>query len=495
MNRKSKALVMVIFAAVILIAAVVTVITAAPRCEIKGAPTAQNAGNAVELKWASAKGAQKYEIEKLVDGNWVECASTDKPEYKDDSAVNGESCSYRVRAVSGKRQGKYKTAQCVFLKQPEINEFICGKRGIKIKWQKQNGADGYEIYRKLNDGGSIEKIAQVNGKTESYYDGGLTKGKTYIYYVCSVFGENKSSVEALPQSVRFDTPIEKISVRNSPSGARLKWSKYEAAVGYTLMRKVAGESGWTTVNDNISETSYTDTTCPYQKKVAYKVCANLGEGEKGAPSRSAVFYSVDPNKKMVALTFDDGPYTPVTNKILSACRKYNARVTFFVVGSRVDSYSNCVKAAVKQGCEIGTHSYSHRMFTSLSEGEIKEEVNSANRAVEKYTNVKVRTVRCPGGMIDDKVKRSVDYPMINWSVDTEDWKNRDSAKTFDNLKANVSDGSIVLMHDLYESTGNAADKIMDYLTSNGYQIVTVSEMLDAKGINPSGGCVYYNGRK
>ena len=104
-------------------------------------------------------------------------------------------------------------------------------------------------------------------------------------------------------------------------------------------------------------------------------------------------------------------------------------------------------------------------------------------------------MRPPGGSFNNStVKNNVGAPIIMWSVDTRDWESRNSSKIVSNIKNNVCDGSIVLMHDLYDSTASATETIVPWLVNNGYQLVTVTELMDAKGITMQNGTAYYSAR-
>ena len=203
--------------------------------------------------------------------------------------------------------------------------------------------------------------------------------------------------------------------------------------------------------------------------------------------------SLDPDKPMVALTFDDGPYTPVTSKILKILKKYDARATFFVVGSRVPQYKDMVKQAYEQGNEIATHTYNHANLTKLSKKGIKSELNKSKKAIKDVIGCSFSTLRPPGGSINDTMRSVIKVPMIYWSVDTEDWKSRNAKSVLSECKV-IQDGDIVLMHDLYPSTADAVKKLVPRLVKEGYQLVTVDELFHYKGIKAEGGTVYYSGK-
>ncbi len=203
--------------------------------------------------------------------------------------------------------------------------------------------------------------------------------------------------------------------------------------------------------------------------------------------------NLDKKKKMVALTFDDGPFTPVTTSILKTLKKYNAKATFFVVGNRVPKSSDALKQEFALGCQVASHTYEHKYLTGLSVKQIKEQVDKTNKMVAKYIGCPTTALRPPGGNVDARVRKHVGVPMICWDVDTEDWKSRDAKKVLKRCRS-ITDGNIVLMHDLYPSTAKAVKKLVPYLIKKGFQLVTVDELFYYKGITLENGKVYFNGK-
>ncbi len=198
---------------------------------------------------------------------------------------------------------------------------------------------------------------------------------------------------------------------------------------------------------------------------------------------------IDKDGKLIALTYDDGPSVN-TPTILETLKKYDSVATFFVVGERVSPYSDYVKQAYDQGCEIANHTYNHKILTSVSTSTIKSQIKKTNAAVKNVTGEKPKLMRPPGGANNDTVRSAVGMPLIIWSVDTLDWKTRDASKTISAIKASASDGDIVLMHDLYEPTANASKKIIPYLVKHDFQLVTVSELAACKGVKLIKGNTY-----
>ena len=196
--------------------------------------------------------------------------------------------------------------------------------------------------------------------------------------------------------------------------------------------------------------------------------------------------------KLVCFTFDDGPYAPVTNKILDSLEKYNGRATFFVVGDRADTYSDEIIRASKMGCEIGTHTYSHVNLNSLSVPEMQEEIKKSCDAISKYTGKNIKVLRPPEGAANDTVKANVGMPMVLWSVDSRDWDYRNADKDYKTVMDNVFDGSIVLMHDLYPATADAVARLIPELAKQGYKFVTFSELMKIRGVDVEPGEKYFS---
>lgn len=207
------------------------------------------------------------------------------------------------------------------------------------------------------------------------------------------------------------------------------------------------------------------------------VVVHMGEGKADRTNIGArIFTDVDPDKPMVALTFDDGPDTESTNFILDALDKYDARATFFVVGYKVPDTETTIKRAYDLGCEIGSHTYDHVNLTSLNKIQRNAQINNTKKMITAITGQKRVLLRPPYGAVNDAILKEVNTPIILWSIDTEDWITRDPENTVKNVMENVKDGSIILMHDSYTETSEATEELIKRLTDEGYQLVTVSEL-------------------
>lgn len=200
---------------------------------------------------------------------------------------------------------------------------------------------------------------------------------------------------------------------------------------------------------------------------------------------------VDPDQPMMALTFDDGP-GPRTEELIKVLKENHARATFFMQGINVSKYPDAIKAMVDADCELGNHSFDHPQLTKLDADGIKKEIGDTNSAISAIVGQSATVMRPPYGAINDDVKANVGLPMILWSIDTLDWKTRDTQQTIDNVLNNAGDGDIVLMHDIHTETVDAAIQLIPKLIEKGYQLVTVSEMAEARGINMENGGKYTN---
>ncbi|MDM5349567.1 polysaccharide deacetylase family protein [Lysinibacillus sp. RSDA_15] len=183
------------------------------------------------------------------------------------------------------------------------------------------------------------------------------------------------------------------------------------------------------------------------------------------------------SKKRVALTFDDGPDAKVTPQILATLQKYDAKATFFMVGRNVPKNATIVKQIYDAGHEIGNHTSNHKKLTALSISGVRQEVNGTSNAIYAAVGQYPTVFRPPYGATNEQVRSVMTIPSILWSIDTLDWKHHNPDKILAYVKASVKDGSIILMHDIHQTTANGLDNVLLYLQKQGYEFVTVSEIL------------------
>ena len=201
---------------------------------------------------------------------------------------------------------------------------------------------------------------------------------------------------------------------------------------------------------------------------------------------------IDPNKPMVALTYDDGPGGDSETRILDCLENYSAVATFFYYGSRVAGNPGQLQRARQLGCEIGNHTWSHPNLTTLSPEQVQAEISNTNEAIKGACGAYPTVFRPSYGATNDAVNAITGLPVALWTIDTLDWKTRDPQKTFDAVAKNAQlDGKIVLLHSIHEPTATATELIVPWLVENGYQTVTVSELIRyRRGAEPQAGQLY-----
>ncbi len=208
--------------------------------------------------------------------------------------------------------------------------------------------------------------------------------------------------------------------------------------------------------------------------------------------------SVPSASKYIAFTFDDGPHPEVTTRILDVLEKTNNHATFFVLGTRAGSYADIIKRAYKLGCEIGNHSYSHARLRNLSAADKMSEINKTNKLIKEITGEAPSLFRVPYGDFKG-IEKDIGMPLIQWSIDTKDWKYKDCTgaqrekikqSIISSVLNNASGGEIVLMHDLYDLTAEVFEELVPQLTKQGFMLVTVSELYELYGIELEPSLVY-----
>ena len=196
-----------------------------------------------------------------------------------------------------------------------------------------------------------------------------------------------------------------------------------------------------------------------------------------------VIGSVRCERKIAALTFDDGPHPEYTEEILDILAEYGVRATFFVVGECAEIYPDIVKRELAEGHEVENHTYSHLYFSKCGEREIEDDIEKAEDVMDDMSSYRFNFIRPPGGIITgslDKFLREKSYDVVLWSVDTKDWTSPGVSSVVNAVMNNIRPGDIILMHDFVSgrsSTPDALRQIIPALIADGYDFVTVSELV------------------
>ncbi len=456
----------------------------------------KNSTLGIKIKWSQVPGAESYRLYRKVNGGkWksIKNFSNLTFSYHDKNTDAGVKYDYTVRALSNGSISSYnKGLSTYFVATPSIKGVTQGTNGIKVNWSKVNKADSYSVYRKNEQNKWVKIHTTKNNSTLSFTDKNVVSGKSYTYTVVAWYKKSKSGYESNGVTASYFSTPKITSLRSYKcKNAVVIWNKIGGAKTYNVHRKEVGGK-WNIIavlNGNIN--SYTDNTVKVGKEYVYVISAVSNAGVKSGYSKEKNIRILNPKKPMVALTYDDGPSSDVTTRILDTLQKYDGRATFFVLGSRVNSYKSQIKRAYNMDCQIGNHTNSHSTLTRLSASGVKKEITETDRKIKDIIGEAPVVMRPPGGSYkNNTVKNNVGKPIIMWSVDTRDWESRNATKVVSNIKNNVKDGSIILMHDLYGSTASATEQIVPWLNKKGYQLVTVTELMDAKGITMQNGTAY-----
>ena len=198
-------------------------------------------------------------------------------------------------------------------------------------------------------------------------------------------------------------------------------------------------------------------------------------------------------EKYVALTFDDGPKAGTTDVLLDGLAERRASATFFLIGRQIPGNEALVERMAAEGHQIGNHTWDHTRLEGAARNLIIEEVGKTDQLLQSLVGPGVYWVRPPYGGVDDTVRTAVTVPMVKWSVDPRDWESQDAGQVVQAVLEAVEPNSIILLHDIYPSSVEAALQLVDLLRQQGYEFVTVQELLALNGVTPEAGVLYRSG--
>ncbi len=201
--------------------------------------------------------------------------------------------------------------------------------------------------------------------------------------------------------------------------------------------------------------------------------------------RQHAYNSVDTNRKVLAMTFDDGPSPKLTPKLLDMLKDRGIKATFYVVGTNAAAYPEILQRMIAEGHEIGNHSWNHPSLTRMGAAAVKSQMDRTEAAIVKATGIKPATMRPPYGATNAKLNKRFDeefgMKVIMWSVDPLDWKYRSADRVTREIVSGATPGGIILAHDIHSSTVAAMPGTLDALKAKGYEFATVSELLALEG--------------
>lgn len=365
-----------------------------------------------------------------------------------------------------------------------------GKDEILLTWNEKKVAQKYDVLRSQDDESQYVKISTVGqGK---YTDTDIEPGHAYYYKIQSENFVGKSTSNSQVCFLK-PQPVDSLEASSKNLEVTLKWDEVPGAQQYHIERKDKDASKYQEIQTT-EENKYTDKDVEENKEYDYRVFSTYKAAGKEIASLEGKeaevrCTNIDPDGKMIALTFDDGP-GKYTKELVDCFKKYNAHGTFFVLGQNAQIFEDEIKAEQEAGCEIASHTWDHPNLDNLGASAIAEQVKKTDDVIEKLTGSPPDLIRTPYGATSQTTKDTVKKPIIFWSIDTLDWKTRNTESTVNVVMEEAQDGDIVLMHDIHEPTKNAAIQLIPKLIDKGFQLVTVSELAEYKNVELEPGTVY-----
>ena len=225
---------------------------------------------------------------------------------------------------------------------------------------------------------------------------------------------------------------------------------------------------------------------------ALMICVLLGRLEEPALTADAGA-ELTAETKYVALTFDDGPKRGTTDVLLDGLKKRGVSATFFLIGSQIAANRDLVARMAAEGHQVGNHTWSHTRLQGAGKAVLEAELGRTDELLTAILGEGDYWVRPPYGQLEEWERTLVGVPLVQWNVDTRDWESRDTDKVVAAILEAVEPGSIILLHDIYDTSVEAALQAIDALQREGYWFVTVEELLNLYGVEPQPGVLYRSG--
>lgn len=182
-------------------------------------------------------------------------------------------------------------------------------------------------------------------------------------------------------------------------------------------------------------------------------------------------------KPRIAMTFDDGPHPIYTSRLLDGLKERNVKATFFVIGKQIEGNEEIIERMYKEGHLIGNHTYNHVSLSGLNDEQACEELLKTCRVLHRITGNYTEFIRPPFGEWDERLDCKVNMIPVLWDVDPRDWRSTNVSKVVNKVVTDVKENDIILLHDYYDTSVQAALEIVDALQEEGYEFVTVDQLI------------------
>lgn len=383
---------------------------------------------------------------------------------------------------------------------------------VKLSWKRVGSSDGYFVYQKKGD--KLKKIKTVKDPQKLGCTVKNLDDSTAYTFVVKAFKQNKKKLvesEKFTEVSAFTNPKQQVAEIEAvqPNSLKISWQANSKCGGYEIQyakSKDFSDKQSINVKDVNSESTdvmelavgdeYNVRVRSYVYFNEQKINGKWSKIKNVKVLDAAGIAKVDATKPMIAVTFDDGPgYNGASDRILDVIEKYHIKATFFMIGSNASNLTKNVKRKVALGCQIGNHTYNHEHY---GKNVTPNDIIKGADAIEKACGVRPTAFRSPGGITTELIRKTCKQektPLYYWSLDTQDWKSRNADKVYNAVIKNVSDGDIILMHEIYGSTADAFERMVPVLLKKGYQFVTCDELVAAKsGKKPEPGTQYVDGK-
>ena len=403
--------------------------------------------------------------------------TSDNENYQEDESID---CYYQI----------YSPKTGIEILDNEVSSYISQLiKDTKALYDEDSGLNlNYTIEEYLDSVGKLvlygysaplsNQDVKVHPVNKAFF---FTKEDTQLFSFADIFSEEGMSAfrelfqDRLFEEAQIDIPLDKLpegiiesALGFTEEGITLNFD--EKVLANTQDKKISISFTWEDIADHLDDDFY-------KMFKAY------------LPRRGR---ELDPNKPMIALTYDDGP-SKFTLPLGELAKENGGLITYFFVGNRLEKFSDSVQKVAEMGHEIGNHTWEHKNLTKGTHDENLKQIMDTSNKVKEITGKGTTLIRPPGGNYNDAVRelsKELKIPLVNWSVDTRDWESKDADKVYHEAMIHAGDGKIILMHDLYESTYEASKRIIPELVARGYQLVTVSELIEYKNGDVQYGYIY-----
>lgn len=379
---------------------------------------------------------------------------------------------------------------------------------VVLSWGKASHATGYRVLMAKGDEPFTEALTIDDPETLTASVSGLEQATAYRFSVVALRDQKESNPVLLSNIVTLPDTPEITNVFSAKKGSiHLDWTANDKANGYVVEYKKEGGEYLPDTTVTISDPAECKTdiadleiNATYLARVYSFVTAEpqlnsapsaevsvkvVAEDTEVIPKamEPKVDGTIDPDKPMIALTFDDGPAvnSDSGDRILDTLEQNNAKATFFMLGCNAGEAPDNLKRKVSLKMEIGNHTWNHTHFGAEVTA---EDIRMGSNGIYEVCGQYPTAFRSPGGMTTDIILKECateGMPAYYWTIDTQDWSSRDADAVYYEVMDHVNDGDIVLMHEIYDSTADAVARIVPELIEQGFQLVTCHDLMALKG--------------